>query len=342
MVSKRRYVGGGTFGGYNPADQIILASGFILDEPSRTLQFQAIVGNPGDIGDIVMISVKSGKSVEVGEINSIGTGGTIVVKELQELFWQTDFLRDLGRGDQKIFVGFLAPLVLGIEVSLGFGLSGGDRPFIPQSVDSLFFVDSLLLDTDGDNTITVAEAEGFVEKAKALIRSEGLTLGALAPSIPSELKVSGVDLSSTGTNAEETTMFNGIAAQVRLGGGKQFVYFQWTDKATPHGIGVNNFGDVVSWFGFDDFMKEGDFVRSYPYVPQGDERGWVVPYYCVHVIDKVGQTVVVKDEKIKSIKKVKKCGKCYYKLELADSGLVPTMHPGKYEDCLVFIWRNAA
>ena len=75
-----------------------------FDAPGRCVRcvtFQA--GYPGIKGDIVVMGVKSGKSVEVGEIASTGSDGTIV-KELQGVNWGDEFLRDLGKGDQKIFI----------------------------------------------------------------------------------------------------------------------------------------------------------------------------------------------------------------------------------------------
>jgi hypothetical protein len=334
MVSKGRHVGG--FGGddFNfPEDQIILATDFLLDEQGRTLQIRATGGYPGITGGLVLLGVKSGKSVEVGEIASIGADGTLLVKELEgDLFWNRDFVIDLKKTDQKIFAIFPAPHVqrlLGIELSIGLGFSGGNLTIEPVPVDSIF------LDMDGNDIITVAEVEAFVEKTKALIaRPEGLSLGALVPGIPPRLRVTGVDLSGTGPTVEETLIFNEFVAQVKVVDGKQFVYVQWTEDAPP-GVRVNNWGDVDQFVEFDDFMKEiRDIVKPYLYGP-ADEQPWTSSSLYIDVVDKARETMVARGEKIKSIKKVKKCGKRYYKLELEDTGFVSNVQRGRFDNCIV-------
>jgi hypothetical protein len=331
MVSKGR-----AFSGYNgvPPDRRADGIGMVpfnFDAPGRCVTLQA--GYPGGIGDVVLMGVKSGNSLAVGEINSIGTGGTIVVKELQELFWHTNFVRDLGKGDQKIFVVFVTPAPACLSIQVSLGLSGGDVPQ-PQNVES-----NIILDMDGNHIITGAEAGGFVEKAKILIkRSEGLSLGELAPGIPSELKVTGVDLSGliADHSAEEAMVFNNIAGEVALIDGKQFVYFQWTEEA-PVGIRLNNLGDIDPSVQFDEFMKEirdENIVGPYEYRP-AHEQPWALSSIYIDLVDKVSETMVVRGEKIKSIKRVKKCGKCYYKLELADRGFVSNVRPGRYGNCFL-------
>jgi hypothetical protein len=345
MVLKGRYVGGFADNDFR-LRPIILANDFVFNQQSRTLKIRA---TGGYVGDIVAVGVKSGKSLAVAEISDIGADGTLLVKELEDVNWNTDFVRDLKKTDQKLYFRFVTPPVkrlLGIELSLV--LSGGDGddltmgPSIPQNVDS-----NLILNRNGDNAITVAEAEAFVDKAKARIKgSEGLSLGDLAPGIPPGLKVSGVDLS--GLSAEEITKFNDIAARVHVVDGRQVVYFQWTEEATP-GIRINRLGDIDPSVQFDDFIKEirdeTIVIRpiTFPYGPQEYERGpWALPSIYINLVDKARETMVVRGERIASIKRVKKCGKCYYKLELADSGFIPFVQLGKYEDCLAFFWRNAA
>jgi hypothetical protein len=345
MVSKVRHVCGG-FGGNDfrfSGAQIAVANDFVLDELNRTLQIRITGYSGGNVGDLVIVGVKSGKSRAVGEISGIERDGTIVVKESPDVTWNTEFFRDMGKGDQRVFVGFAPHVqrVLGIQMSLG--LSGGDF----FTTDPVPIIDTVIIamDGDGDGIITVGEAEAFVQQAKALIRrQEGLSLGELALGIPPRLKVTGVNLSGTGTTVEEVTLFNGITAQVHVVDGKQVIYLPWNEQAT-HGIGVNGFGDV-DLFIFDDFMNETrDRINvqpgTFPYGARRDEKPWTASSVYINLVDKERETMVVKDEKIKSIKKVKKCGKCYYKLEIEDIGLVPTVQAGKYEDCLSFIWRTA-
>jgi hypothetical protein len=297
-----------------------------------------------NLGDIIVISTKTGKGVEVGQIvniekSIINTNTVITViapTDIDE--WGGDFIDELKIHGQSLFVigpdEFNHPVRrLSVELSLS-----PEHDPNPPFINVPNFHEAL--DGNGDNTITVTEVEAFVKKAKARIaRPEGLTFAQVAEKIPPGLKVSGVELSGTGTNAEEKRMFNDLAAQVKVVDGKQFVYFQYTEEA-PLGIGVNRFGDIDR-IDFDDWMNNiRAILRPYTYGPQADVQPWALSSIYIKLVDKVGETVVVKDELIKSIKRVKKCGKRYYKLELEDRGFVSNVLPGKYEDCLAFIGVN--
>jgi hypothetical protein len=336
MVSKGRHVSDGGDEFSFKGTQIAVVNDLVLDELNRTLKFRA-AGYSGNIGDVVIMGVQSGKSVTVGEISGTGPDETLVVNEPQDVVWVDKIVADLTKPGQKLIVVFAAPAphvhVQRLSIGLYLGLSGDDlakpRPVV---VDS-----NLNLDWNGDGTITDAEAEAFVEQAKALIkRPERLPLGELALGIPSELMVTGVGLSGLTPAEEEKTMFNEFAAQVKVVDGKQFVYVEWADQAT-HGVGVNRFGDVDR-ARFDDFIKDIYEINAGPppYDPRVDEQQqpWELSRIYIKLVDKERETVVVEDELIKSIKRVKKCGKRYYKLELADIGLVPNIQAGKYEDCL--------
>jgi hypothetical protein len=336
MVSKGRFAGG--FGGndFSFAPETLVATDFEFNLQSRTLKFRATAGYSGNIGDVLILGVNSGKSVAVAEITNIGPDRSLLVKELEGIYWGMDFVRDVKKTHQRLFVGFVTPPAryLGIELYLGFNPGGDDLATDPEPVDTAIYMDG-----DGDGIITGAEAEAFVQQAEDLIkRPEGLTLGELAPSIPPRLKVSGVGLSGTGTNAEEI-IFNGITGRARFVDGTPFLYFPFIEQATL-GVRINGLGDVDPLVVFDDFMKEiRDKVTLGPKtLPLQEDKGnaWELSSVYIKLVDKVTETMVVKGGNIKSIKRVKKCGKRYYKLELEDRGFVPNIQPGNYEDCLAF------
>jgi hypothetical protein len=341
MVSKGRYVVGFAGDDVSFRGKTVVVNDFVLDGLNRTLQIRTAGYSGGNVGDLIFLGVRYGKSVAFAEITNIRHDRTLLVKEPQHIFWGSEFITDLKKPGQKLIVRFVTPPVRRLSIELSLGLSGSDLATDAVPVDTVI----LNIDSNGDNTITVPEAKAFVEQAETLIKGpEGLRLEDLAKSIPLGLSVTRVGLSGTGGIEEAKTMFNGLAARVDVVDGTPTFYFPWFADATP-GVRVTKLGDVDQ-VDFGDFMTETrdeiiEITGNLPYDPPAQEQPWNTSSLHIDIVDKVRETMVVNGGNIKSIKRVKKCGKCYYKLEIEDSGFIPTMHPGKYRDCLVyFSWSS--
>lgn len=326
-----------------------------------------------NVGDQIVIGAKAGKGVEGGEILKIenNLGNTVITLiEPKGVLWTSQFLKELRYPDQVLFLLGRSPyarelnrLIVELSFAQQLGIIPG-RAYKPNSNDTYLppiVLDDFkaVLDANGDRKVTADEAIYFVGEAKRKINNYGLTLQELSKNIPPTLKVAGIYLQEdlhgwlpqgskvknidvTDGHIEETTHFNGILIKVVVyEKGKQFVYIkqQFPGRATA-GITLNKYGDIDRSVQIEDLLTGWNFVNAQPLPNTVVNRGhgWPVTLsHYVSLIDKNSETVVVREEKIKSIKKVKKYCKCYYKLELEDSGLVSTVQPGKYQDCLAFI-----
>jgi hypothetical protein len=108
---------------------------------------------------------------------------------------------------------------------------------------------------------------------------------------------------------------------------------------------MNTYGDVDR-IRFAEFAQDIDIIVTgrapvtgvpEPNVLPNASSRWPTPIRYMSVIDKRSKSIVLNDEKIASIKKVKKCGKFYYKIEMEDSGIVPSMRDGYFKECLLTI-----
>jgi hypothetical protein len=304
------------------------------------------------LGDIIVIGTKIGNGVEVGEIKEIekSVDNIVITVQAPEDPWQEDFIEWIGKSGQGLFVfgqdefnGRKPARRLGIELSLG------KREPIPEpdpnppftNVPNFFPNFHIPLDGNGDGKITEKEATDFVIEARRRIDGAGLTFAKLAEKIPQKLKVNKLEVDGMRWGGR-TTQFNGVAAKVSLVGGTSIVYLEQIEFP---GVSINSYVDV-------DRMRFAELVQDYDIIAQ--VRGIGVPEFSdylnalpqapwptsekyMSVIDKRSESVVLNGEKIASIRKVKKCGKCYYKIEIEDSGVVPSMRDGYFKECLLTV-----
>jgi hypothetical protein len=191
------------------------------------------------------------------------------------------------------------------------------------------------LDGDGDGTITEPEANDFAEIARRRIAKAGLTFAALAEKIPKGLKVNKLEVDGVNWGSR-ATQFNGVEAKVQLVGGTSFVYVRV--KIIP-GVSINSYRDVDR-IGLEVVFRElhrvsGSEPRRHPIPSLKYPVEWPTPSQYISLIDKRSESMVVRGEKIASIRKVKRCGKCYYKIEIEDSGFVANIQTGYFRDCLL-------
>jgi hypothetical protein len=302
------------------------------------------------LGDKLFIGTKKGKGVEVGEIKEIEKGVDNIVITVEEASeedpWHEDFIQWIRKPGQELFVFSQDELNirerrLGVELSLARYAPEPDPnpPFtnVPNFHKAL--------DGDGDGTITEPETNDFVSETRRRIDEDGLTFAELAGKIPPILKVNNIEVDSWGWGGC-TTQFNGVPAKVQLVGGTSFVYIP--ANILP-GVSMNTYGDVDRTR-FEELVQDYDIFRwaqrigvpefsdSLNVLPNAlPQDPWPTPNRYMSVIDKKGESVVVNGEKIASIRKVKKCGKCYYKIEIEDSGFVPSIKTGYLKECLLTI-----
>jgi hypothetical protein len=301
-----------------------------------------------NLGDILVISTKMGNGVEVGEIMNIeksiiNTNTVITAKAPTDiLVWKGDFIEELKTRGQELHSYWFDPAVrrLGVELSLARYAPEPDPNPLFTNVPNFH----IPLDGNGDGTITEKEANDFVIVAKRLIDGAGLTFAELAEKIPRELKVRNIDLNGFDF-LSKTTQFNGVAAKVQLVGGTSFVYIEQNDFT---GVKIWKIYGDVDRIKLEEFAQ--DLIRQareigvpefsdYPNaLPNASSPGpWPTPRRYMSVIDKKSESIVLNDEKIASIRKVKRYGKCYYKIEMEDGGFLPSMRDGYFKECLLTI-----
>jgi hypothetical protein len=289
------------------------------------------------LGDIIVIGMKIGNGVEVGEIQKIEKSVdniVITVEEASEDLWQEDFIKMIRKSGQGLFVFGIPNPARSLCVDLSLA-NPKPIPMIaplpppPPPVHNNYNE----ADGNGDGTITEQEANDFASESRRVIAEAGLTFAELAGKIPPMLKVRNIEVAGIGLGGC-TTHFNGVPAKVSLVGGTSFVYIP--AKTLP-GVRINTYGDVdrIRLEELADGQirqARGIGVPNAPLPPP-----WPTPNRYMSVIDKKGESVVVNGEKIASIRKVKKCGKCYYKIEIEDSGFVPSIKTGYLKECLLTI-----
>ena len=292
------------------------------------------------LGDLLVIGTKMGKGVEVGEIKKIEKSLdkiVITVQAPEEVPWQEDVIEWIGKSGQELFVDWVNPAHrLGVELSLTRYVPEPDPSHPFASVPNFHKP----LDGSGDGTITEPEANDFVTETRRQIDEAGLTFAQLAKKIPPMLKVNKIEVDGLEDGRTiTTTYFNGVPAKVQLVGGKSFMYIEQQLQFT--GVSTNPYRDVdrirleVCLRGLQRVSGWGP--RQHPNQSLKYPQEWVTPNQYINVIDKRSESIILNDEKIASIKKVKRYGKCYYKIEMEDSGVVPSIRDGYFKDCILTI-----
>jgi hypothetical protein len=296
-----------------------------------TLKIHNINEKPYTVGDLVTIIPRLGTRLAVGEvmkIEKVDNFTNFIIKPADVYrTWNEDFAKDLIAQDQEIYVIVFRKPSLAIEVAIGRKVDAAN----PRPIDPARF--SLSLDNNGDGKVTDVEAIRFVNNAAEWSQGAGLPFKDLADGIPTNLPVTRV---SVNFPSLEMTHFNDLAVRVvydRSSRPMLYVPFQFADLT---GAGINSQSLDTDPIKFGDFMDEvqNEFIVPVVY-PGSKEPGWPLNKYTLTVIDKVARIIVVTGEEIASIKKVKKCNKCYYKIGFVDSGLVPSINAGSYQNCLL-------
>jgi hypothetical protein len=286
--------------------------------------------DPYTAGELVTITPRLGKRVAVGQViktEKVDDLTNFSIQPVEVKDWDDGFIRELSIQNQEIYVMVFRQPSLAIEVATG-------NPTKPRPTDLTHF--SLALDKNGDGTVTDVEALKFVKNALGVRNGAGLSFKDLAGGIPPTLNVTRVSVNSPSV---EMIHFNGLAVRVvydrRSSRPILYVPLKFADLIGP---GTWPYLDDAIQIRFSDFMDEvqnnvpGLSQRLYP---GSKEPGWQSNSYTLTVIDKIAGNIIVNGEEIASIKKVKKCNKCYYKIELVETGLVPSINAGSYQNCLL-------
>lgn len=281
-----------------------------------------------EVDDIIAFATGLGSIIECGKVVQLSGGSsdwnTIRVRPLEDTTnWSSEFLQGLKKDNQKLF-GYQIPNDTGrklmVEVSL---------PNFQPAIGLLPENSRERLDANNDKQITPEEVSQFVTKVRQRIAVDkgAFQIDDLAENIPESLDVTDVQLPAT---PPESYYFNDVAVNISQQG---FFDIKADDIVVTK---INHTSQEIERVKLEDSMKDiRDRIIVVPVTfPFNDEVPWKTPSHYVNVIDKGSGTVIVRGEEIESIKKVKKCGKCYYRIGLADKGLVSTMHPGTFTNCL--------
>ena len=312
--------------------QIFKPDNILLNGKALTLQMRETRPDY-QVKDVIAFATALGNIIEVGKIVQVGRNldwNTISVRPLAEdstdwTDWSAEFLQRLKKDNQKLF-GYLIPNDTGrklmVEVSL---------PNIQPALGLLPKNPGTRLDANNDKQITPEEVSQFVTKVRELIAVDKgdfqIDDFTVAEIIPESLDVTDVQLLAT---PPESYYFNDVTGNIS----RQGFFDIKADNIVV--TKINHTSQEIERAELEDSMKDiRDRLSVVPGTfPFNDEMPWKTPSHYVNVIDKGSGTVIVRGEKIESIKKVKKCGKYYYRIGLADKGLVSTMHPGNFTNCL--------
>jgi hypothetical protein len=285
------------------------------------------------VGELLILSPRLGKSLALGEvikIEKVNNLTNIVIQPAEVIDWVRGFIQELSTQNQEIYVTAFKKPSLAIEVAIGREV----EPVKPRATDPTRF--SLALDNNGDGKVTDVEAKKFVNNAVEWSQGAGLPFGNLAEGIPRDLPVTRV---SVNLPPQEMTNFNGLAVRLvydRSSRPMLYIPFKFADLT---GAVIDL--DTTILIRYSDFMDELQNELTVPGLSVGKEPGWRSNRYILTVTDKVARNRIVNGEEIASIKKVKKCNKYYYKIELVETGLVPSINAGSYQNCL-FTCENFA
>ena len=314
--------------------QIFKPDDILLNGQALTLQMRGTRPDY-EVDDIIAFATYLGNIIEVGKVVQLGgensDRNTIRVGPLAEdtTGWSAEFLKGLKKDNQKLFGYRILPNDTGrklvVEVSLpiieaALGLLP-ENPVNPRE----------RLDANNDKQITREEVSQFVKKVREQINldKESFQIDDLVENIPESLDVTDVQVSRAPI---ESYYWNNVAVNI--------LQRQLHIKAENFFVTkINHNSQEVERILLEDSTKD---IRDRIIVVPGnflfnDEAPWKTHSHYVNVIDKRSDNVIVRDEKIESIKKLKKCGKCYYRIGLADNGLVSTIHPGNFASCLFTI-----